>query len=513
MVRNGDFSGRPEHHAPGSDRTESAGPPDAEHVPGGDRPIDLAEAATWWELRDDLVLHSQRTEEPPRSLEDYALVPPGTGHGKTEIARRADQMIFSAIVDGLERHPLAGEAGAGPVIGGYPALPSGDRIAFWRKRRGLHQIALARRLNVSWAWLAAVEAGADRLGSIDEVHAVADALRIDTPMLMGADPHGSPSITGLADDEVIEDVQAALERSNDPMRAYHAPAATRFVDPRALAIQLRAGWRMYGQATYSPLLRTLTRLLDDAAAADGRQHTADRDNGEPARLLSQAYQLTSAVLRRIGLHPAARLAADRAFEAAARSGDHLLQGSAARHAAAALLAMGRAPQALHLSRHAASRIGQITPRTTAVNTVYATLLEQGVLAAASTGDAAGTDELLDTIAGTAAGDHVSVPMCEAAAAVELGDGERAIAAHQRLSTGDPDRLTPQQQATHHLMLARAYTQIGEITHAADALFVSAEHAPAEVRCPLGQTIVTDILRTANRRQDAIASRIKLLVIS
>jgi DNA-binding XRE family transcriptional regulator len=59
----------------------------------------------------------------------------------------------------------------------YLAAPS--PLAFWRKRSGLTQAALADAAGISQAYLAQIEAG-DRIGTVDTCHKLAKAL--DVPL-------------------------------------------------------------------------------------------------------------------------------------------------------------------------------------------------------------------------------------------------------------------------------------------------------------------------------------------
>ncbi|HET6214667.1 MAG TPA: helix-turn-helix domain-containing protein, partial [Micromonosporaceae bacterium] len=204
-------------------------------------------------------------------------------------------------------------------------LPIGRRVAYWRARRKMSQQVFADRLGKSKSWVDKVERGVRRLDKFSVVYDIADVLQVDVQLLLGKDPERRPDNINCIDQVEVEEIRAALERY-DQMSAFSQVPP----DAPALAEMRKAvghAWLSYQHAKYGVLARSLPRLLRDAQAAD----VAFASAGEPssaAHLLGQVYQIGSSVLRKLGEHELAWLAADRSIAVAQRTGDQLLAGCA-----------------------------------------------------------------------------------------------------------------------------------------------------------------------------------------
>ncbi|MFE3205695.1 helix-turn-helix domain-containing protein [Embleya sp. NPDC059237] len=86
----------------------------------------------------------------------------------------------------------------------------GQRVSYWRERRGLTQRELAIRLGKSLSWMEKIESGERALERLPLVDAVAEALRIDVQILLGREP-ARDSDTCLDGVEVAA-IRRALER-------------------------------------------------------------------------------------------------------------------------------------------------------------------------------------------------------------------------------------------------------------------------------------------------------------
>ncbi|MFY1703516.1 helix-turn-helix domain-containing protein [Micromonospora sp. WMMA1923] len=383
-------------------------------------------------------------------------------------------------------------------------LPIGRRVAYWRSRRKLSQQVFADRLGKSKSWVDKVERGVRRLDKFSVLHEIADILEIDVQLLLGKDPERRTDGMSFIDQVEVEEIRAALERY-DAMSAYFAGAPC----PPPLADMTKAvnhAWLTYQYGRYGLLTRALPKLLRDAQAADAGC-TGDQAQ-EAAHLLGQAYQIASSVLRRIGEGELAWLAADRATAVAQRANDPLLAGIATSRVCNALVAMGRPRPALELNVNIANLLAPDTGKVTPENlSVFGTLLLQAVMAAARLGDSATVDDLLtgaQEAATELGGDHnhywtsfgpTNIELHRAAAAVELGDGGRAVLIHQRLPEPAFNALLPERRAHHLLDLARAYAQVGEVGPAGEMLLRADRLSPSEIRCrPIAHEVMADVLR-------------------
>ncbi|WP_089157343.1 helix-turn-helix domain-containing protein [Micromonospora sp. NBS 11-29] len=385
-------------------------------------------------------------------------------------------------------------------------LPIGRRVAYWRSRRKMSQQVFADRLGKSKSWVDKVERGVRRLDKFSVLYEIADILRIDVQLLHGRDPERRSDALNCIDQVEVEEIRAALERY-DAMSAYFdaAPQPPPLVDMRKA---VNHAWLTYQYGRYGMLTRALPKLLRDAQAADACYGGGDQAR-EAAHLLGQVYQIASSVLRKLGECDLAWLAADRSMAVAQRADDPLLAGIATTRVCNALVAMGRPRPALELNVRIANRLapgGENDLRPERLS-VYGILLLQGAMAAARLGDSATVDDLINGAAEAAAllgGDHnyywtsfgpTNLELHRAAAAVELGDGGRAVETHLGLVESKFNALLPERRAHHLLDLARGYTQMGDVASAGDMLLQGDRLAPSEIRCrPIAHEVMSDVLR-------------------
>jgi len=386
-------------------------------------------------------------------------------------------------------------------------LPIGRRVAYWRGRRKMSQQVFADRLGKSKSWVDKVERGVRRLDKFSVVYDIADVLQVDVQLLLGKEPERRPDSINCIDQVEVEEIRAALERY-DQISAFFDTNP----DPPPLAELRKAvghAWLTFQYARYGLLVRALPRLLREAQAADAAY--AGRDDADAvAHLLGQIYQISSSVLRKLGEHELAWLAADRSIAVSQRSGDALLAGTATHRVGSALLALGRARAALEVNVNVANRLAPGSngdPVTPERLSVYGMLLLQGAMAAARIGDSATVRDLVHGAAGAATqlgGDFnhywtcfgpTNVQVHRAAAAVELGDGRLALETHSNLDQGGFGGLLPERRAHHFLDLARAYAQVGDVGGASEMLLEGDRLAPSEIRCrPIAHEVLTDVLR-------------------
>ncbi|MGC4804252.1 helix-turn-helix domain-containing protein [Micromonospora sp. DT233] len=385
-------------------------------------------------------------------------------------------------------------------------LPIGRRVAYWRGRRKMSQQVFADRLGKSKSWVDKVERGVRRLDKFSVLYEIAAILQIDVQLLLGKDPERRTDALNCIDQVEIQEIRAALERY-DSMSAYFDAAP--FPPPLAnLRKAVNHAWLTYQYGRYGMLTRALPKLLRDAQAADAG-HGGDQAR-EAAHLLAQVYQIASSVLRKLGEGDLAWLAADRSMGVAQRADDPLLAGIATTRVCNAMVAMGRFRPALELNVNIANRLapGGLNDHTPERLSVYGMLLLQGAMAAARLGDPATVDDLIngaEEVALLLDGDQnhywtsfgpTNVELHRAAAAVELGDGGRAVEVHhQRIIAPAFDALMPERRAHHLLDIARAMAQIGDVPNAGEMLLRGDRLAPSEIRCrPIAHEVMSDVLR-------------------
>lgn len=385
-------------------------------------------------------------------------------------------------------------------------LPIGRRVAYWRGRRKMSQQVFADRLGKSKSWVDKIERGVRRLDKFSVLYEIADILQLDVQLLLGKDPERRNDALNCIDQLEVDQIRAALERYDSLSAYFDAVPYPPLIDDMRKAVN--HAWLTYQYGRYGMLTRALPKLLRDAQAADAAYGGED-EGREAAHLLGQIYQITSSVLRKLGESELAWLAADRSMTVAQRADDQLLAGIATTRVGTALLAMGRARSALELNLRIANRLapGGANDDSPERLSVYGMLLLQGAMAAARNGDSATVEDLLDGAEEAAhrlGGDHnhywtcfgpTNLKLHRAAAAVELGDGGRAVQTHLTIDPLAFNALLPERRAHHMLDLARGFAQTGDVATAGEMLVKGDRLAPSEIRCrPIAHEVMSDILR-------------------
>ena len=190
----------------------------------------------------------------------------------------------------------------------------GQRIAYWRERRGITQKLLADRIGRSKSWIEKVEAGTRSANRIPILMAICRELRIDLPVLIGRDP--TRDTRECINDIQVEAIRASLERY-DAIRSQIPDGYS--ADISRLRSQVGYAWSAFELADYHVISRTLPDLLLDAQ----RCHVI-MDSTDTARILAETYQITASALRKLGEYELAWLAGDRGVALAERTGDPVL---------------------------------------------------------------------------------------------------------------------------------------------------------------------------------------------
>ncbi|MGH8900101.1 MAG: helix-turn-helix domain-containing protein [Egibacteraceae bacterium] len=203
----------------------------------------------------------------------------------------------------------------------------GERIAYWRRRRGLSQKLLAGLVGRSASWMTKVERGDRIVDKLSVLLALSYALKVDLGKLVGGvelPPNGGGAV-GSPPRGIV-----AVRRALFTVR----PADR---EPPAAA-ELRAGVDRAKRLRYDGRNEAvgivLPELISDARAA------ADQDAPDGWWCLAGAYQVASSLARTVGEVDLALLAADRAVGAAQRSGDGLLVAVSERLLASSLIREG-----------------------------------------------------------------------------------------------------------------------------------------------------------------------------
>lgn len=367
-------------------------------------------------------------------------------------------------------------------------LTIGERVAWYRRRRGMAQEVLAGLVGRTTDWLSKAENNRIELDRLSVIRTLADALDVSLGDLLA-----EPTLMEWSDDSGRRTVPALREALMD-YRLLTPLLGTTAADnePPALS-DLRADvgevWDAYQNSRYGFATRQLPLLLADALVA-ARSYSGD-DREEAHALLALTYQGAAMVLGKLGESELAWIAADRGLAAAQQSGSNVITGSLFRSVTHCLLSTGRFETAVQLVNDAAGvlqpGLGQASP---SYLSVYGTLFLTGSMAAARAEDRATARAFLREAEETAGrmeadANHMwtafgptNVAIHRVATAGELGDMQIAAELGQELDTSS---LPTERRVRHNLEVARALSAWNRTDEALAMVLEAEQIAPEQVR--------------------------------
>ncbi|OII66212.1 helix-turn-helix domain-containing protein [Streptomyces sp. CC77] len=366
-------------------------------------------------------------------------------------------------------------------------LTIGERVAWYRRRRGLSQEVLAGLVGRTTDWLSKAENNRIELDRLSVVTSLADALDISLGDLLA-----EPTLMEWSADSGRRTVPALRETLMDYKQL--TPLLSLAVDDEPPALQdLRGNVRdvldAYQASRYGFAARRLPLVLADALAAS--RAYSGHEAEEAHALLALAYHSAAMVLGKLGESELAWIAADRGLAAAQSSGRSEVTGSLFRAVAHCLLATGRFTAAVQLVNDAAAVMQpELGDANNEYLSVYGTLFLTGAMAAARADDRATTQTFLreaDEAAqrlGTDA-NHMwtafgptNVAIHCVATASELGDIRIAADLGSRIDT---TALPVERRVRHSLEVARALSSWNRTDEALAVLLEAEQAAPEQVR--------------------------------
>ena len=387
----------------------------------------------------------------------------------------------------------------------------GERVAEYRRQRGLSQRELAAEMKRSESWVSQVERDVQPVERLSVLHALAQVLGVSVRDLR---PEAVPE---PVDAEVVpNDLDGLrLELSGHPAlpKLFAGSADQDGVDLDGLRADVERAWALAHEARFAPLSDVLTELLPRLENAT--RDTAPDNAPELHALRARAYQAASAAFARQDEADAAWLAADRAITAAELSGRPLAVIAGHFRLAHAFIRLGRLDQAEHVTT---SALDVLTSATTsdaaspealslygAMHLVHAVISgheSDRAQARAHLADATRTAERLgedrndfDTEFGP-----TNVKLHAVAVAVDLGDAGEALDIAKGI---DASGLSPERQARLLLDVARAHAQRRHAGEALAALLDAERLAPEHVQSHhVAHATISDLLDQLGRRPPA-----------
>ncbi|MEU7908992.1 helix-turn-helix transcriptional regulator [Actinoplanes sp. NPDC049118] len=224
----------------------------------------------------------------------------------------------------------------------------GERIAAYRRRRGLSQAALAGLIGRSESWLSQVERGVRSVDRMSILLDMAKVLHVDVESLTGRPWQYAPN--GGATPSDLGEVRRYFARYDH----LFGDDLESSLNASALRVQAADAHKRYQAAEYEDLVTDLPELLLAADSLHRMAGSAERRE----MLLSYAstYVVAAKLLTKMGAADLAQLAADRCATAALDADSLEAQGMAAYQVVCALLRGDRPEDAESLAMKMATRI-------------------------------------------------------------------------------------------------------------------------------------------------------------
>ncbi|MEV0290651.1 helix-turn-helix transcriptional regulator [Kribbella sp. NPDC050820] len=385
-------------------------------------------------------------------------------------------------------------------------LSIGERVAFYRVRRGLTQSVLASLVGRTEDWLSKIERGEREIRRLDVLAELASALRVSLGDLLG-----QPVL--LEDDHQHDDVPAIRDALMAPRRLsrvlFPNDQLGRAPDIEQVANLTEGAWEHYQLGRIGRTVEMLPELIRAAQALETEANGSGRGSAVSARI----HHLAATTLTKIGESDLSWIAAERAMNAADNSDDPLVLASAARAGTHALLAVGRYDDALQLGQTARSWLTtNVRDMDPAALSLLGMLDLRMATAAARRNDRATANELLaaaDSAAQRLGADAnywqtsfgpTNVMLHRLSAALDLGDVAYVTEHGPRV---DSSVLPTVRQVAHGIDIARAHSYSAQDDEAIAALLDAEAKSPQLVR---HNPAVREIVREIHRRTPIAGGR-------
>ncbi|GAA0907634.1 helix-turn-helix domain-containing protein [Virgisporangium aurantiacum] len=362
----------------------------------------------------------------------------------------------------------------------------GERIAAYRRRRGLSQAALAGLVGRSESWLSQVERGVRSVDRLSVLLDMAKLLHVEVEALIGRPWRYAPNGGAVLDG--IDEVRTFFSRY-DSLLDVGPEEPIALEDFRAQVIGTHEA---YQAARYQEVVAGLPALL---SSADAVHRTAAGDTRREAlHEYVSAYTVTAKLLTKMGVNDLALLAADRCATAAVDADSLSARGMAAYQVVCALMRNDRIEDAERLAVSMAELVQrQAGPGKPTLLSVGGALWLASAIAAARRTDRPEADRRLDIASGLAttlgedgnfawtAFGPTNVALHRAAVAAELGDPGEVDRVSEDI---DPARLPvglSGRRSQIHVDLAWANVQRKRDADALLHLLEAEEIAPEAVR--------------------------------
>jgi transcriptional regulator with XRE-family HTH domain len=367
------------------------------------------------------------------------------------------------------------------------SMTVGERVAWYRRRRGMSQEVLAGLVGRTVDWLSKAENNRIDLDRLSVVRTLADALDVTLGDLLS-----EPTMLEWSRESGTRTIPALRESLLDYRRLTPfalAPTVETWPTVAELSVDVAQLWDAYQASKYGLVTARLPFVA--TAAHTTANHAVGAEREKAYGLLGLTYQIAAVVLTKLGEADLAWIAAERGLAAAQRSDDPTIIGSVFRAVVHALLSTGRFREARKLTEDGAAYLqGGLAKATDDYLSVYGGLLLAGSIAAGRDQDRGTVRAFLQEAETTAQrlgrdGNHLwtafgptNVAIHRVATAMDLGDVQVAIDLGARL---DASAMPIERRVRHAIENARALTAWNRSDEALAALLEAEQIGPEQVR--------------------------------
>jgi len=357
----------------------------------------------------------------------------------------------------------------------------GERVAYYRRRRGLTQVTLAGLVGRSESWIEKIEHGRAALDRISVVRELATALDVSLHDLVPDDRRESEPSGKGSSLPVLRDLVLSYRAINPRFAVLdHDLTAPTPAELRAMVNQV---WTAYQDSRFGYAVMRLNQALPLAYLATRTATNVDAD-----RNLAYLYHVAASLLVKLGGLDLARLCADRGDIAAQETGDPVTIASLQRGIAHTLLSNGQYKEAVEVVREGVIDAADL--RGAAGLSVTGTLMLVGATASARAGERAEAMTFLrhaSRLADRLGGDRnevwtsfgpTNVAIHHVTVAADLGDAHHAVT----LGTSvDVTHISRERRTRHQLEVARALARVGRRDESIQTVLLAERNAPDQVR--------------------------------
>lgn len=381
-------------------------------------------------------------------------------------------------------------------------LTIGERIAFYRRRRGISQTVLADMIGRSTDWLSKVENGRISLDRLSVLRRIADRLDVSLGDLVA-----EPSLMEWTRDSgqaTVPPLRSILMDYRELTRLDNQPSATPDINADQMRENVQELWGAYQDSRFGYVAHRLVSIIPSGKAL--AQACSDAERPLVQGRLALAYQVAATMLTKLGESDLAWTAANRGIHAAHASENPVIVGSVFRGLTHTLMATGAYAEAVQLTHTAVDFLEEhLAKPTRTMESVYGAQLLAGSMAAARNDDRETTRDFLaaadraairlghdDNRLWTAFG-PTNVTIHRVATAMELGDVQVALDLGPDLDTS---ALPTERRVRHALEVSRALSNARRRDEAVSIVLGAEQQAPEQVRYHfLSRQLVQTWIRT------------------